>query len=86
MSEAPTKIWLQTGCEDAGCYGDCAFSELEGVSWCEEQIHNDDIKYIRADLVDGLVEAVEKVLRISDRNHDAWYAARAALAALKEEE
>ena len=45
-----------------------------------------DVLYIRADLVDGLVEAVEKVLRISDRNHDAWYAARAALAALKEEE
>ncbi len=42
-------------------------------------------EYVRADLVDGLVEAVEKVLRISDRNHDAWYAARAALAALKEE-
>lgn len=48
--------------------------------------HETDVAYVRADLVDGLVEEVEKVLRISDRNHDAWYAARAALAALKEEE
>jgi hypothetical protein len=48
--------------------------------------HETDVAYVRADLVDELIKAVEKVLRISDRNHDAWYAARAALAALKEEE
>jgi hypothetical protein len=47
--------------------------------------HKTDVAYVRADLVDELIKAVEKVLRISDRNHDAWYAARAALAALKEE-
>jgi len=70
MSETPKKIWV---------------SEYVLERHALEHELNGDTQYIRADLVDGLVEAVEKVLRISDRNHDAWYAARAALAALKEE-
>ena len=68
---APKKIWVW----------DYAADQM-----VNENPDSTDVQYIRADLVDGLVEAVEKVLRISDRNHDAWYAARAALAALKEEE
>ncbi len=69
MSEAPKKIWYDLYSFEGGL----------------EKLSQHDTQYIRADLVDGLVEAVEKVLRISDRNHDAWYATRAALAALKEE-
>jgi hypothetical protein len=66
VNEAPKKIWLQTGCEDAGCNGECSFSELGEVTWCEDQIHKDDIAYIRADLLDGLVEALEGLLSCQD--------------------
>jgi len=68
MSEDPKRIWVDHTIL-------CEFD----MELCPES----DVKYVRADLVDGLVKAVEKVLRISDRNHDAWYAARAAIAALK---
>ena len=67
MNEAPKKIWV---------IRDKYVVDPEKT--CERIV-----PYIRADLVDGLVEAMEKVLRISDRNHDAWYAARAEIAALK---
>ena len=73
MSEAPKRVWMVF--DDDGCGGIDSYQAPK----------NFGSEYIRADLVDGLAEAVEKVLRISDRNHDAWYAARAALAALKEE-
>lgn len=43
------------------------------------------IPYVRADLVDDLVKAFGEVLRISDRDHDAWAKAKAALARVKEE-
>ena len=74
MNEAPARLWI-----------DPEYIEDENDCVSRVKIMHRDVEYIRADLVDGLVEAVEKVLRISDRNHDAWYATRAAIAALKEE-
>lgn len=74
MSEAPARLWI-----------DPEYIEDENDCVSRVKIMHRDVEYIRADLVDGLVEAVEKVLRISDRNHDAWYAARAALAKVRGE-
>lgn len=74
MSEAPKKIWLQTGCEDSGCDGDCSFSELGEVTWCEDKIHKDDIQYIRADIVDELAKALfiaANVFRTYQAHHEA---------------
>ena len=51
MSEAPEKIYMQFG-EKWG---------LDG-SWCEKRIDPFNIEYIRADLVDGMREALETAL------------------------
>lgn len=66
---APKKIWV---------IRDRYVVEPEKV--CEKAA-----PYIRADLVDDLVKAFGEVLRISDRDHDAWAKAKAALARVKEE-
>jgi hypothetical protein len=42
---APDRIWLVVGDLDE----DCKFTDLGEVSWCSDQIGNQDIEYVRAD-------------------------------------
>lgn len=52
--DAPKEIWLNTG--DA-VPEDIPFEKMEGVTWCDSQIDDYDIKYVRADLVAAQLEA-----------------------------
>ncbi len=47
---APEHIWLVTGADHET---DDFPSDHEGVLWCEDQIDDTDVSYIRADLVDA---------------------------------
>ena len=74
MTEAPKKIWLRWGRTVELIPGQIAVADKEL-----------DHEYIRADLVDGLVEALEICLAGNGYDFDER-PALAALAALKEEE
>lgn len=69
MSNAPRKIWYDTDFLTVGLI----------------PIDDSDTPYIRADIVDELVEALEEVVRISDRDHEAWDKAKAAIAKARAE-
>ena len=63
MTDAPERIYLQDCGED-----DCEepFSAHHEVTWCEDQIHERDVAYVRADKYDALAEradALHKALR-----------------------
>ena len=60
---APDRIWLQ----DAGDY-ECA-AEFE-VTWCSEPQDDGDTEYIRADLVQALIQAAHDIDR---QFYDAWF-------------
>lgn len=48
MSDMPERIWL-TEIED------------EGVDWCEDKINEDDVEYVRADLVAENARNAERI-------------------------
>jgi hypothetical protein len=56
-AEAPQRIWLQDGCDDPDC-GNARCQEIhachEGVTWCSDQIHDNDTAFVRADLYESL--------------------------------
>ncbi len=68
MSEAPKKIWYDLYSFEGGL----------------EKLSQHDTQYIRADLVDGLVEALEECVK-QNVGYFVRDMAEAALAALKEE-
>ena len=70
MNEAPKKIWV---------------SEYAIEKHVLAHELNGEIKYIRADLVSGLVEALEEATRVSNMGHLALEKARTALKTLEEE-
>jgi hypothetical protein len=47
---APERIWLVVGDLDQ----DCKFDDLDEVTWCSDQVCNQDIEYVRADTVTDL--------------------------------
>ena len=47
--DAPERIWLQNW---------LAAPQLIETTWCNDKIHDDDIEYVRADIVNQLVEAL----------------------------
>lgn len=47
---APERIWLVVGDLDE----DCKFDDLDEVTWSSEQIGNQDIEYVREDIVTDL--------------------------------
>jgi hypothetical protein len=69
MSKAPKKIWYDLYSFEGGL----------------EKLSQHDTQYIRADLVDGLVEALEWIDNVWAVEREYKAKARAALAALKEE-
>lgn len=50
QSTAPTHIWLQHS--DSDLDNDEPFPYGSNVSWCEDQINNSDIQYVRVDLIE----------------------------------
>ena len=52
MSDSLETIWLQSFGEAEQVFGD-------EISWCEDQINDDDVEYIRADIVIKLLEALD---------------------------
>lgn len=48
MRDAPKTIYLQV-CEDDDC--ETSFADHDEVTWCDHQINNSDIEYVRVDAV-----------------------------------
>lgn len=53
MKNLPEKLYLQIG-EEADESVD--FNDLYCVSWCDDQIHENDVVYVREDLVIKMLE------------------------------
>jgi hypothetical protein len=49
MKNIPEKIYLQVDTEDEELYND--FEELQEVTWCQDKINDNDIEYIKNDVV-----------------------------------
>ena len=84
---APKTIWLQDA-ENLESGGAKRW-ELEGVTWCADQVSDGDVAYTRSDIADKLLEALKEVIMISDETDDAWSCesvARAAIAAYESKE
>lgn len=63
MSNAPKEIWLQWDPDgDAEMYD----YPSEGVTWCGEQIHDTDVRYIRADAQPAAPEPTERWEEVRD--------------------
>lgn len=58
VTGSPDAIWLQY-CDDL--IGDLDHAECEGITWCAEQVHASDVRYVRADLHDALLAKVERL-------------------------
>jgi len=54
QNTAPERIWLQDDGDYTGAK-QAAWDSDTGVTWCEDQINEDDTGYIRADLHERLV-------------------------------
>jgi hypothetical protein len=72
---APERIWLQVG--DDFEPGEVDFSGLEGVTWCQDNISDTDIEYVRSDRVasavvpDSLVRRFVAALLTNDTDGSA---------------
>jgi hypothetical protein len=84
---APDRIWLQIG--DDFEPGEVDFAALEGVTWCQDNIHGTDIEYVRVppgyklvpiDPTDKMVDAACPCGETVD-HFDIRTALRAAIAA-----
>lgn len=60
--ETPLHIYLQDGCDDPEC--DDPHTYHEGVSWCTDPVHDNDTKYIRFDVHERELAALECLERI----------------------
>lgn len=52
MSNAPERIWLQWSFNgEYETFSEAESDCVEGISWCADQLADDDAEYIRADLI-----------------------------------
>lgn len=49
------RIWLQWN-PDGDRPANAEYQEWDGITWCQDQINDDDVMYIRADLVARFVD------------------------------
>lgn len=67
---APETIYLVIGELDGQ---DVEFRDLEDVSWCDDSVYRDDIRYVRAtplvDAAPNLLKALEAWLEESEKDH-----------------
>ena len=80
MSEPYDHIWLQFYGEDK------SLGKAEEITWCEDQQHDCDVKYIRADLHEAQLrtarsDALEEAAKVADKLycHMTSYPAGAAV-------
>lgn len=59
MRITPNKIYLQADPE-----GEKAIDWIDGITWCEDQINDTDIKYIRVDLIDWYFETMDAMVTV----------------------
>lgn len=53
--EAPERIYLQTGFTK---WDEGEPWPTDGVTWCDEQVHDSDVEYVRRDVAAGLRKAL----------------------------
>ena len=58
MTDAPETIYLQW-IPEGNPYDD-------EITWCEDEIHNEDIKYTRTDIADKRIAELEASLNLRD--------------------
>ncbi|NIR52904.1 hypothetical protein GWO43_30250 [candidate division KSB1 bacterium] len=49
IKTAPERIWLQIS-DDLNDFNEAFPPSREGITWCEDQVQNCEVEYIRADL------------------------------------
>ncbi len=67
---APERIYLQDGCTDVECE-QVGCRSYEEVTWCEDQIHDNDTAYVRAPPAPS-TGLGERALREIDTDHAAY--------------
>lgn len=84
---APPRLWLQVDTGASNDYRDEPFpSDIDGVTWHNEEIGGLEVEYVRSDIAAGLLEALRGLLvRCSAEMADPVdvheiYAARVAIA------
>lgn len=68
MKNLPDKLYLQIG-EEADDSDD--FNSLYGVSWCDDQIHNNDVVYVREDIMIKRLASCWKTIMNTSRPRQA---------------
>jgi hypothetical protein len=68
MKNLPDKLYLQIG-EEADDSDD--FNSLYGVSWCDDQIHNNDVVYVREDIMIKRLASCWKTIMNTNRHSQA---------------
>ena len=58
----PEQIYLQ--CGDCSCEEVIDYNEMAEVSWCEDRIDDDDVRYVRADLYISRKELMLKLAKM----------------------
>jgi hypothetical protein len=77
ITNVPARIWLQIG-DDLEPH-ETDFSALTDVTWCQDNVNESDIEYVRADRHDDLVAANESQASQIARLEPELAAARAQL-------
>jgi len=91
LADAPQRIWLQV-CDDADCVE--PFGAHDGVTWCQDKIHDTDIEYVRAERIAQMhsayansqqqfVEAAERIAALEAALEQARVALEQARVALE---
>jgi hypothetical protein len=68
MKNLPDKLYLQIG-EEADDSDD--FNSLYGVSWCDDQIHKNDVVYVREDIMIKRLASCWKTIMMTNRPSQA---------------
>lgn len=76
----PEIIYLQHGCDDPPAYEE-VYKDLEEITWCQSNVEEGDIMYIRADVHEQrIAELTSQIAHMQSDCSEAQYAAEAAQA------
>lgn len=70
----PVKTYLQHGAEEIPPFEECA-----EVTWALENVHDSDVEYVRADVLDVAVKALRESQNALARVRDSGYEAGAIM-------
>ena len=63
MKDVPEIIYLQVGELPGDVLDEVNFHDLDEVSWCEDKINDQSIKFIRPDSIAGQLETLRIIYR-----------------------